>query len=76
MGYRSDAVEISVFLGYAPRHWMIDVRQKRQCGLSFKGRMSAEDETTSLSQNIWNRQLTRRHIQEKLRRQQLWYSSD
>jgi len=58
IGSCSDAVEVSVLLGYAPRHWMIDARQAKQCGLIFKGRISAEDDTTALSGNIWNQPST------------------
>jgi len=53
-GSRSDVAEVSVPPGYAPRHWMIDARQSRQRGLIFKDRMTAEDETTTLSRNVWN----------------------
>jgi len=71
IAFRSGAVEVSVLLGYAPRHWTIDD------WLIFKGRPPLKMRPLHcLKATGTNRPLTRRRISKERRLQLDWYSWD
>jgi hypothetical protein len=74
-GFRSGAVEVSVLLGYVPRHWMIGaptfetsvvLSSKVACPLKLRPLQCLKTSGT-------NHPLTRRHIPEERRLQLHWY---